>query len=421
MGKTFAEKALGRAAGLTDVSENDIVIAYPDFCMSHENSASILKTFQSIGREKVYDRERIVIAFDHTVPPSAAGYANNQKAIQAFVQEQQITHCYDMTSCGGICHQIMCQEGFALPGLLTVGADSHTCTHGAFGSFSTGIGRSEMAAIWATGKMWMRVPQSMKIIVEGTFRPGVSAKDLILTIIRDIGAAGADYLSVEFHGDGIGRMSLSERMTLCNMGIEMGAKNAVCRPDQKVFDYIKGRAKKQDWEIIWADEDANYVRCLHYRLEEIVPMVALPHTVDNGAAVSEVQGRKVDQVFIGACTNGRLEDLRAAARILKGNHVKVRTIVTPASVAVYLDAMREGVLGALMEAGCVVNHPGCGLCVGVVGGILADGDTCISTSNRNFKGRMGNPKADIILASPVTAAYSALRGEVYNPAGEVVS
>lgn len=413
MGKTFAEKVLSHAVGY-EVKEGDIVTVYPDFCLSHENASAVCSTFKSIGVEKVYDPDRIVIVFDHTVPAPTGGYANSQKVTREFVKEQGIRNFYDMNKKGGICHQILCQEGYAAPGLVIVGSDSHTCTHGAVGAFATGIGRSEMASIWATGKLWLRVPQTMKITVEGEFRPGVSAKDLILKIIGDIGSAGADYLSVEYHGSAIERMSIGERMTLCNMGIEMGSKNSVCKPDEKVFEHLSARAKKE-WEAVWADEDAHYVRELFYDLAELEPAVALPGHVDNWAPVSDAAGKAIDQAFIGTCTNGRLQDLRDAASILRGRSVAVRTIVQPASVEIYRNAMKEGLIEDFLDAGCVINHPGCGPCVGVCGGIIADNEVCISTANRNFTGRMGSKSSEIILASPMTVAASAVNGYVTDP------
>lgn len=413
MGKTFAEKVLSRAVGY-EVNQGDIVTVYPDFCLSHENTSSVCSTFRSIGVEKVYDPDRIVVVFDHTVPAPTGGYANSQKVTREFVREQGIHNFYDMNKLGGICHQILCQEGYAAPGLVIVGSDSHTCTHGAVGAFATGIGRSEMASVWATGKLWLRVPQSMKITVEGEFHPGVSAKDLILKIIGDVGGAGADYLSVEYHGSAIERMSIGERMTLCNMGVEMGSKNSVCKPDEKVFEHLRTRAKK-DWEVVWADEDAKYVRELTYDIAELEPAVALPGRVDNWAPVTQITGKVIDQAFIGTCTNGRLQDLRDAAAILRGKRVAVRTIVQPASVEVYRNALKEGLIEDFLAAGCVINHPGCGPCVGVCGGIIADNEVCVSTANRNFVGRMGSRSSEIILASPMTVAASAVNGYITDP------
>ncbi len=414
MGKTFAEKVLGKAAG-ESVSAGQVVIVEPDFCMSHDNAAPISKTFKKIGVKKVWKPDNLVFILDHAVPAPTDKHAENHMQIRAFVKEQGISNFYDVTSKGGVCHQIMCEEGFALPGLIMVGSDSHTCTYGAFGAFSTGIGRSEMAATWATGQIWFRVPESMKITVTGKFKKGVSAKDLILKIIGDIKADGADYMSVEFHGPAIEAMSIAERMTLCNMGIEMGAKNAVCPPDKKVLDFIKPIAKTDAWEAIWADDDAVYAQELTYDLAELEPCVAKPHTVDNYAPIGEVKGTPIHQAFLGSCTNARIEDLREAAAILNGREVAVRTIVIPASWSIYRQAMKEGLFDIFLDAGCIINNPGCGPCMGNHEGILAPGETCISTANRNFKGRMGNKESNIFLASPMTVAASALKGEISDP------
>lgn len=414
MGKTFAEKVLGRAAG-REASAGEIVIVRPDFCLSHENAAFVRRSFEAIGVSRVYDPDRIVIIFDHMVPASTADYANTQKSVREFAAEQGIRHFYDMNRHGGICHQIMCQEGYALPGTIIVGTDSHTCTAGAMGAFATGIGRPEMAAVWATGKIWLKVPQSVKIWVDGKFRPGVTAKDFILTLIGDIGSDGADYMSVEFHGPAIEAMSIAERMTLCNMGIEMGAKNAVCRPDDKVQDYARRKGQTDTWTPEWADEDADYHQMLNYHLEDIIPSVAKPYTVDNYAAVAEVSGTRIHQAFLGTCTNARLEDLRLAAGVLKGHYVKVRMIVIPASVEIYRRALAEGLIDIFLEAGCMVGHPGCGPCIGVSGGVLADDEVVISSANRNFYGRNGSRSSKIYLASPLTVAYSAVCGEIRDP------
>ena len=414
MGKTFAEKVLGRAAG-HEVSAGEIVIVRPDFCVSHENGAAVVKTFRKFSVPSVFDPSRIVLVMDHTVPAATAGNANSQKTVRDFAHEQGIAHYYDLNSCGGVCHQIMVQEGYALPGCIVLGTDSHTCTSGAAGAFAAGIGRSEMASVWAAGDIWLRVPETIKIVLKGSFRPGVSAKDLILRIVGDLRADGADYKSVEFHGEAAERLCLAERMTLCNMGIEMGAKNAMFKPNDEVLAHVRARAKKEDWEVLWADEDAVYCRELVYQLEDIVPGLACPHTVDNYATVREHVGMPVVQVFIGACTNGRIEDLRLAAQVLRGRHVAVRTIVVPASCEIYRKALDEGILAELMDAGCVISHPGCGPCAGVMGGILADGEVCVSTANRNFKGRMGNRESFIYLASPLTAACTALNGTLSDP------
>jgi homoaconitate hydratase family protein len=414
MGKTFAEKVLGKAAG-KEVSAGEIVTVEPHFCMSHDNAAPISKIFNGIGVKKVWDSSRLVFILDHAVPAPTDKHALNHKVIREFVKDQNIGHFYDVMSNGGVCHQVMCEKGYALPGLVMVGSDSHTCTYGAFGAFSTGIGRTEMAATWATGKIWFRVPESVKINVRGSFCRGVSAKDLILRIMGDIGSDGADYMSVEFHGKAIEEMDLGSRMTLCNLGIEMGAKNAACPPDEKVLRFIRGRAKSDQWEAIWADEDANYIKHLEYNLEYIVPGVARPHAVDNYSPIEDVKDIPIDQAFLGTCTNGRFSDLEEAARILKNNRVAVRTIVIPASWEVYRQAMSEGILEVLLDSGCVVGNPGCGPCMGNHEGILAPGETCISTANRNFKGRMGNKDSFIYLASPATVAASAITGTISDP------
>jgi 3-isopropylmalate/(R)-2-methylmalate dehydratase large subunit/methanogen homoaconitase large subunit len=414
MGKTFAERALGRAAG-REVTANEVVTVEPDFCMSHDNTGPISRTFKKIGVKKVWKPERLVVILDHGVPAPSSDHAVNHKEAREFMREQGAPHFYDVSSDGGVCHQKFPEEGFALPGQVVIGSDSHTCTYGAFGTFATGIGRSEMAAAWATGTIWLKVPESMRINVSGRFEPGVSAKDFILKVMGDVRSDGADYMSVEFHGDGIANMSVSERMTLCNLGIEMGAKNAVCKPDGKVLDFIRGRERSKDWEILWADGDAVYASELSYDLGGVTPGVARPHTVDNYAGIGEVKGVKVDQAFIGTCTNGRLEDLHAAAEILRGRRVAVRTIVIPASWRVYRDAMRDGTIETLLDAGCIVCNAGCGPCLGAHMGTLAPGETCISTANRNFKGRMGDRESFIYLASPRTVAASALAGEISDP------
>ncbi|MDR3353811.1 MAG: 3-isopropylmalate dehydratase large subunit [Synergistaceae bacterium] len=414
MGKTFAEKALGRSIG-RQVCANEVVTVEPDFCMSHDNTGPISRTFKKIGVKKVWKPERLVVILDHGVPAPSSDHAVNHKEAREFMREQGAPHFYDVMSGGGVCHQKFPEEGFALPGLIVIGSDSHTCTYGAFGTFATGIGRSEMAAAWATGQIWFKVPESVKITATGRFRRGVSAKDFILKVMGDVKSDGADYMSVEFHGDGITNMSIAERMTLCNLGIEMGAKNAVCPPDDRVLEFIKGREKATGWEPLWADADAVYAKQFTYDLGDIVPGVAKPHTVDNYATIDEVKGTKIDQAFIGTCTNGRLEDLHAAAEILKGRKIAVRTVVIPASWNIYREAMHDGTIDSLLESGCIVCNSGCGPCLGAHMGTLAPGEACISTANRNFKGRMGDKDSFIYLASPYAVAASAIRGEIADP------
>lgn len=414
MGKTFAEKALGKAAGHS-VSANEVVTVEPDFCMSHDNAGPIARTFKKIGVKDVWKPERLVFILDHAVPAPSSDHAVNHKEAREFAAQQGMKHFYDVSSDGGVCHQKMCEEGFALPGLVIIGSDSHTCTYGAYGTFSTGIGRTEMAAAWATGAIWLKVPESMRVDVKGSFKKGVAAKDFILKVMGDVKSDGADYMSVEFDGPGIADMSISERMTLCNLGVEMGAKNAVTPPDQKVLDAIKGVEKAKNWEALWADADAVYTSRHEYDLGCVVPSVAMPHVVDNYAEIGNVKGEKIHQAFLGSCTNGRIEDLRCAAEILKGKRVAVRTIVIPASWKVYRQAAKEGLNDVLLDAGCVICNPGCGPCMGNHEGIMAPGEACVSTANRNFKGRMGDKESFIYLASPYTVAASALVGQLADP------
>ncbi len=413
MGQTFAEKVLSIKSG-RKVWAGDIVVVTPDYCLSHENASSISQTFEKIAAH-VWDPDRIVITLDHTIPASTEAYANSHQVIRCFVERQGIKHFYDLNGHGGICHQIMCQEAYSAPGRLIVGTDSHTCTAGAMGAFATGIGRSEMASVWALGEIWLKVPETIQIHVHGKFEKGVTAKDLILTLCGKLGAGGASYKCLEFHGEGIRQMSVAERMTICNMGIEMDAKAAVCRPDEKVQAVLEKKNVTENISWIWADDTADYCDVLDVDLSEIVPAVAKPDRVDNYAPVEEVIGTPINQVFIGACTNGRLEDLRIAAGILKGKQVKVRTIVIPASCQVLTEALQEGIIQQLVEAGCTVMPPGCGPCIGVSGGVIGEGETCVTTSNRNFKGRMGSRQASVYLASPATAAASALNGFLTDP------
>ena len=408
MGKTFAEKLLSVKSG-RDVYAGDIVIVSPDYCISHENAASVSKTFKKIASQ-VWDPDRIVITLDHTVPAPTADYANGHADIRRFVKEQGIRNFYDLNKRGGICHQIMCEKGYAAPGRLIIGTDSHTCTAGAMGSFAVGIGRSEMASIWACGEIWLKVPQSIRVILTGKLRPGVYAKDLALYLVGMLGAGGASYQCLEFGGPGVEQLTVSDRMTLCNMGVEMDAKAAVCKPDAAVRRAMDERGITQA-SFIWADPDATYSRTIEIALEDIVPCVAAPNRVDNYVPAATVHNVAIDQAFIGACTNGRLEDLRAAADILRGGQVAVRTIIMPASVEVLENALKEGLIADFIAAGCTIMPPGCGPCVGASGGVLADFEVCVSSSNRNFVGRMGSKKGKVYLASPATVAASALCGK----------
>jgi 3-isopropylmalate/(R)-2-methylmalate dehydratase large subunit len=393
MGQTLAQKVLARKAGLKQVEPGQIVTVQPDKLLTHDNTAAIAKIFREIGVERVARPESSVVVLDHVVP--AANF-------------------YDVGE--GICHQVMPEKGHALPGSLIVGSDSHTPTHGAFGAFAAGIGRTEAAAVMATGEIWLMVPHSFRVVVKGQLPRGVYAKDVVLHIIGDLGADGADYRSVEFAGPVVEEMSVASRMVLCNMAAEMGAKAGVVEPDEKTRSWLQGRTDLP-LEEVSADPDAAYERVMEYDVSELAPQVARPHTVDNVVPLTEVAGTRIDQAFIGTCTNGRLEDLRIAADILRGRQTApgTRLLILPASREVLLAAIEEGLVSDLVRAGAVVLNPGCGPCLGAHQGVMAPGEVTLSTANRNFRGRMGCKEAEIYLASPAAVAASALAGEIADP------
>jgi len=414
MGKTFAEKILALKAGLDETVAGQIVTVRPDKLLTHDNTSAIAQTFRKIGVSRVADPAMNVIILDHVVPAANETYAQSHKETREFVREQGITAFYDIGE--GICHQVLPEHGHALPGMLIVGSDSHTPMHGALGAFATGIGRTEAAAVMATGEIWLRVPESMRLVVEGVMPERVSAKDLVLRIIGDIGADGADYKSVEFAGPAIEAMSVGGRMVLCNMAAEMGAKNAYVAPDDTTRAWLAGRTT-QTYREIYPDPDASYAQVLYYDVSTLVPQVAKPHRVDNVVPVTEVAGLPIDQALIGTCTNGRLEDLQAAADILRGRRIApwVRLLVLPASREILLAAIQAGLITDLVAAGATLLNPGCGPCLGAHEGCMAPGERTISTANRNFKGRMGSRDAEIYLASPATVAASALKGAITDP------
>ncbi|MBE0432562.1 3-isopropylmalate dehydratase large subunit [candidate division WOR-3 bacterium] len=412
---TIAEKILARAASRTSVKPGEVVTAKIDVAMSHENADVVLRAFREIGLDKVWDPERIVILFDHRIPAESEKTAITHQRIRNFVAEQGIEHFYDLKE--GICHQVLPESGLSRPGEVMVGTDSHTTTHGAFGTFATGIGATEMAGVWATGELWFTVPASMRINVTGAFRKCVSAKDLILKVIGMLGAAGADYRSVEFRGTTITSMTIASRMVLTNLSMEMGAKVAFCIPDDKTIAYVRERTR-EEFTVLLPDGDAVYADEIEVDVSDLASMVACPHSVDNVKPVSEVAGARIDQALIGSCTNGRLEDLAIAAEVLYGKRVAagVRLLVIPASRRVYLEAVQKGYVEVFLRAGGLVLNPGCGPCLGAHQGLLAPGEVCISTTNRNFKGRMGSPESSVYLASPATVACSAIAGAITEPA-----
>jgi len=411
VGKTFAEKILALKSGKDSVVAGEIVTISPDIVMSHDNSAAIAKKFKQIGINKVKYPEKIVIPLDHCVPAATEKYASNHKEIREFVQEQKIEKFYDINT--GVCHQVLPEKGHILPGTLVLGADSHTTTYGAFGTFAAGIGRSEVASIWATDEIWLRVPETIKINIEGEIPPGIYPKDIILYIIGDLGADGVLYKAVEFSGNVVKNMDIDGRMTLCNMTVEMGAKIGYVEPDKKTIQWLTPRTNKK-YEIIKSDLNAEFEKIIDYDISKLEPQIACPHTVDNVKPVSEVTGTKINQALIGTCTNGRIEDLKITSEILGDKKIsdRVRLLIFPASMEVFAQAMELGILQKLVKSGAVIMNPGCGPCLGAHEGALAPGEVCLSTANRNFKGRMGCKEAEIYLASPATVAISSLYGEI---------
>jgi len=410
---TFAQKVLSRASG-KEAFPGDIVTAKIDLAMSHENAALVLNSFKEIGAKKVWDPERIVLLFDHRIPANTTKTAEGHRSVRNFVRKEGLPNFYDLKE--GICHQVLPEKGHVLPGMLIVGTDSHTTTYGALGAFSTGIGATEMAAVWATGELWMKVPHTLRFNLDGKLEGPVSAKDVILHLIGRMGADGCDYRCAEFVGPVVDDISISGRMTMCNMSMEMGAKVGVTFPDEKTKDYLKGRTETP-WQPVRSDKEAEVERDIDVELTGLSPQVAYPHSVDNVKSVEEMAGIPVDQAVIGSCTNGRAEDLLAAEKVLRGRKAadSVRLIIVPASREVYLWAADSGILSSLVRSGAVVTNPGCGPCLGAHQGLLAAGERCIATTNRNFRGRMGSPDSEVYLASPATVAASALKGAIADP------
>ena len=419
MGMTLAEKILARASGRETVSPDEVVVAPVDLAMSHENADLVRKSFQEIGVARVWDPERIVIILDHRVPAESEKTAATHKAIREFVHQQGIRNFYDVGR-GGICHQVLAEKGHVLPGMVVVGTDSHTTTHGAFGAFATGIGATEMAGVWIEGQLWFKVPATIRIEVDGELGPWVSAKDLILYIIGRLGADGADYRAVEFDGPVIRQFTVASRMVLANLAMEMGAKVAFTPVDGELIDYLGERTGRRIpiSASVEPDVDAQYEKVIEIDADAISePQVACPHAVDQVLPLSELGNIPVNQAVIGSCTNGRLEDLEVAARLLAGRrvHPRTRLLIIPASQQILLAAIRLGYIQKLLSAGAILNPPGCGPCVGVHQGILAAGEVCISSTNRNFVGRMGSKDSRVYLASPAVVAASAVAGRIAHP------
>jgi len=412
MAQTLIEKIIASASGKNKIKRGEIVFVTPHRILSHDNSAAISKIFEQIGAKKVWNPDRIFIALDHAVPPPDERKALNHKLIRNFVQEQRIKNFYD---CGtGICHQVLPEYGHVMPGKIILGSDSHTTTHGAFGAAGIPIGRTETASVWAIGETWLKVPETIKITLQGKLKDGVYAKDVILYVIGQIGADGANYKSVEFYGNIVKRMSISERMTICNLSAEMGAKAAIAPFDETTKEWLKGRVT-QPYEPLFADARAAYEKVLEYDLNNLEPQVACPHKVDNVQRLKDLPKVKIDVALLGTCTNGRLDDLKIASERVSGEKIApgVRLLVYPASQEVLRQALKLGYIEKLVDAGAEVAVPSCGPCLGAYGGVLAPGEKCISSANRNFKGRMGcKEDTGIYLASPATVAASALAGYI---------
>jgi len=411
---TIAEKILAIHSGEPKVEPGQIVNADIDIIMMHEMlGMRVAATYEELQLDSIAYPDRVVVLLDHWTPANSIDVAIVHKTTRDFVKKYKIKNWFGMTE--GICHQVIPELGFVWPGALIVGTDSHTCTYGAFGALSTGIGSTDCAILLAEGKLWFKVPESFKINLNGSVPHYITGKDIILKLAAEIGVEGANYQSLEFHGDAVKVLSIDSRMTICNMAIEVGAKAGIFEPDQRTLDWLGNRVK-QDFEIIRADPDANYFSEINFDVNELEPQVAKPHSPENSVPIGEVEGIKFDQGFIGSCTNGRMEDLRIAAKILKGKkiHKDIRLIITPASKEIYLSAMKDGLIKIFIDAGALVTHPTCGVCLGIFG-TLAPGEVSLSASNRNFLGRQGSRDAQIYLASPATVAASALKGEITDP------
>ncbi len=421
MNQTITEKILARHCDRNAVSPGDLVNANIDLIMCHEvTTPPAIAMLQSIGVDKVFDAGKIVVTPDHFVPNKDIQSALLAQILRRWVEEQGIEHYYEIGR-HGICHALLPEMGHVLPGTTVIGADSHSTTYGAFGCFSTGIGSTDLAAALATGELWFRVPASMKIIVEGEIPFGVFSKDIILEVIRQIGVDGARYMAMEWSGSTIASLSMESRMTLTNMAVEAGAKSGIIAADDITVRYLreKPHSKNKSFETVESDPEAEYARTVRIRADQMEPIVALPHLPSNGVPVSQAAKDqiKLDQAYIGSCTNARIEDLRIAARVLKGRHVShaCRTMVVPATTAIYSQALSEGLFEIFINAGCAISTPTCGACLGGYMGVLAEGERCISTTNRNFVGRMGHPKSEVFLASPATVAASAIEGKIADP------
>ncbi|MDI7258833.1 MAG: 3-isopropylmalate dehydratase large subunit [Thermodesulfobacteriota bacterium] len=410
MGMTFAEKIISLKSGNKSLKPGDMVDISPDWIMTHDNTWDVIDKFNEIGIQRVWDPEKIVILLGNFTPSPNEQYARNNQVIREFVKKFKIKHFYDHL---GVCHQIFCEQGHALPDTIILGCDSHTTTYGGLGAFSTGISRTESAAIFVTGKTWLRVPETIRIEMIGEFAPGVMTKDFILHLIGTMDEEETLYRAIEFTGPTVQNMTLDSKLTLANMSVDLGAKIGYIAPDEKTICWIKERAKRP-FEVVLPDKDATYWKTMTYDVNCLEPQVACPHDLRNLKPVREVAGKRIDQAIIGTCTNGRLEDLEIAARVVKGrkSDPNVRFLIFPASKEIYLEALKKHIIQDLAEAGAIIMNPNCGPCLGSHGGIIGAGEVCIASQNRNFRGRMGSRDSEIYVASPATVAASALRGQI---------
>lgn len=412
MGMTISEKILAKVSGQSAVKAGDIIWGKVDIALMHDLLGPWLVNgaFQRLGG-KLHNKEKVVIVSDHFTPPATVQQADILKYTRDWANEQDLSYFYENE---GPCHQVIIEHGHVRPGRLILGTDSHTCMAGALGAFATGIGSTEMVGVLLTGETWLKVPETIKVIWDGELPEGVYAKDMVLKTIKDLGHAGATYQVIEFSGSAIKNLPIDERLVLSNMAVEAGAKTGIIEPDEKVIDYLRTKGVTEEIELFASDEDAEYARVLHYNASELEPQVACPHEVDNVHPIGSVEGIKVDQVYLGSCTNGRINDLRIAAKILKGKKIakNVRCLVVPASQHIWRQANKEGLLDILTEAGCVVNMPSCGACGGFTSGVMGADEVAMSSSNRNFRGRMGSSKSEVYLGSPATVAATALEGKI---------
>ncbi len=418
MGKTITEKILAKASGKGNVTPGEIIDTNIDLVMGTDIMIPIiLEVMRDMEIKEVFNRDKVVIVIDHFSPAPNIKAANQNKKVREFFKNYSLKNIMEVGS-NGVCHVVLPEQGLVRPGEVIVGSDSHTTTYGALGAFSTGLGSTDIAVAMATGKLWFKVPETIKVVFYNQLPKYVTGKDLILYLLGKIGAHGARYKTLEFAGETISQLDMDGRFTMCNMAVEAGAKNAIIEPDEKTLQYLK-HVTNEPYTIFKSDKDAKYEKIIEIDSSKIEPQIAYPHSPDNVFPISKSLGIKIDQVYLGSCTNGRISDLRLAANILKNNriHPEIRLVITPGSQEVYLEALKEGLIETFIKAGAIINPPSCGACFGGHFGIIGDNEVCLSTTNRNFKGRMGSKEGKIFLSSPAVAIASAIKGEIADPRG----